>query len=121
MRIVNATRGTTVCSSAIVAGNPVRRLAGLMFHAGLPRGSALVLERCNGIHTCFMRFPLDVLFVSRDWRVVRVERAVPPWRFIPWVRGSSRVVELPAGAITESSTARGDVLRPVDTVSAWLA
>ncbi len=110
VRIVNLTRSTEVCSSAIMAGNATRRLVGLMFHPGLQPGLALVLEPCNGIHTCFMRFPVDVMFVSPEWRVLRIHRAVPPWRFMPRVSGVRRVVEMPVGTIALSCTAPGDLL-----------
>jgi hypothetical protein len=96
-----------------MAGDPARRLAGLMFRRGLQPGSAIVLEPCNGIHTCFMRFPVDVVFISFEWEVLRIAPAVPPWRFIPWVSGSRRVVEMRAGSVALSRTAPGDLLSPV--------
>ncbi|MCR4397473.1 MAG: DUF192 domain-containing protein [Firmicutes bacterium] len=111
MRIVNTTRNTELCSSATLAVTFIRRLRGLMFEKEMPPGHGLVLEPCRAIHTCFMRFPIDAVFISRDWRVVRVERSLAPWRFVPGVRGSFRVLELPCGSVGESLTRAGDALR----------
>lgn len=55
-----------------------------------------------------MRFPIDVLYVNGNGRVVRLERAMPPWRIGPFVRGCRQVVELPPGTIDRTGTAVGD-------------
>ncbi len=114
--IMNITRNTRIAESTEFATTAVRRFTGLMFRKGTPAGFALILEPCSGIHTCFMRFPVDVLFVSTGWKVIQAFRAVPPWRFIPLVRGARRVIELPAGAINASSTCPGDTLLLADAL-----
>jgi uncharacterized protein len=72
---------------------------GLMFRASLPAGEGMWIVPCNGIHTFFMRFPIDVLFLDRDQRLVRAFPRLRPWRMVPFVRGSRSVVELPAGTL----------------------
>jgi uncharacterized membrane protein (UPF0127 family) len=63
----------------IVARGP-RRLTGLIGRRTLPDGVALEIPRCRSVHTCGMRFALDLAWLDGERRVVRIDRAVPPWR-----------------------------------------
>jgi uncharacterized membrane protein (UPF0127 family) len=82
-----------------------------MFASGLPDEGALVIEPCSSIHMFFMRFPLDVLYVDRSDRVVRVQEGIKPWRIGPLhTAGARYVIELPVGAIQRSGTQVGDQL-----------
>jgi hypothetical protein len=76
--------------------------------AGLGAGEGLLILPCNSIHTHFMRFAIDVVYVSRALEVVHVDRAMAPWRFGRIHRGSHFVIELPAGAAEETEV--GDML-----------
>lgn len=74
-----------------------QRLSGLMGRSGVPGGyEGLAFGRCSSLHTCFMRFPLDIVFV-RDGVVTRIARDVRPWRFVWGGRGVD-AIEFPAGA-----------------------
>ncbi len=91
------------------------KFMGLMGRRSLPQGDGLWLPDENGIHMLFMRFPIDVLFVSRPTapnnmrRVISARRAVPPWRGVVWrVGGAKGVMELPAGTIEATGTTVGD-------------
>jgi uncharacterized protein len=106
----NRTRGSTVAANAPLANSYFSRLMGLMGRKPLPAGEGLIIEPCSSIHTCFMRFPIEVLFVDRAHRVLRATAAVQPWRFGPIVPQAHYVVELPAGAVAASNTQVGDVL-----------
>lgn len=76
-----------------------------------PPDSALVIDPCSSIHMFFMRFPIDVLYVDRDNRVVRVQEDLKPWRIGPvYTRGAKYVVELPAGTVESSGVEVGDRL-----------
>jgi uncharacterized protein len=72
------------------------RLLGLARLRSLDPNDALLLRRCRSIHTFGMRFPLDIVFVDRDWRVVRLARDVGPWRFVA-CRRAAAVIEVRAG------------------------
>ena len=89
-----------------------QRMVGLLGRARLPEGGAMVLLRCNAIHTWFMRFPIDVVFL-RDrppaWQVVKVVPALGPFR-LAWARGADTVVELPAGTLTRTPLKVGELL-----------
>jgi uncharacterized protein len=63
----------------VVARSPLARLLGLALRRRPPR-HALLLPRCRSVHTFGMRFPLDLIWLDRDGRVLRVDEAVPPWR-----------------------------------------
>ena len=72
--------GDLLASRATMARTLWTRMAGLLGRRGLPDGEALVFERCRAIHTVGMRFPIDVAFVDRTWRVVAVRSRVGPGR-----------------------------------------
>ena len=110
-RLVNRTRGGRVLASDVygVAGFG-GRLLGLMGHPALPPGQALVLDGDNSIHTLFMRFPIDVLFLDKAGRVKHLYHAMPPWRVSRIVVGSTRIVELPPGVLDATETEVGDEL-----------
>lgn len=80
------------------------RLVGLMGRVDI--GDGAIFEPCNGIHTCFMRVPIDVAFLDADDRVLAVFPAFPTWRFTPVVRSARRVVELAPGRL--GRTVAGD-------------
>jgi hypothetical protein len=71
-------------------------------------GEGLVLLGENSIHTFFMRFPIDVLYLDGDRQVMRLQRAMPPWRIGPLVRGCRYIVELPPGTLERTGTEVGD-------------
>ena len=110
-RLINETRGSELGGRITVARSFWSRGLGLMFRRGLASGAGLVIDPCGSIHTMWMRFPIDVLYVDREHRVVRADEAVPPWRVGPLRTGSRYVVELPAGVIRASGTHVGDRLR----------
>jgi hypothetical protein len=85
------------------------RKRGLLGRTGLPPGHALIIAPSNMVHTFFMRFPIDVLFVARDGRVLKARRSVPARR----VSGAFRafaVIEMAADALDSSDTRAGDRL-----------
>jgi uncharacterized protein len=88
----------------------VGRGLGLMFRRSLPPETAMWIAPCNGIHTFFMRFPIDVVFLDRRQRVVRVYPSLRRWRLVPLVLGAHSVVELAAGTLLPLALSKGDQL-----------
>ncbi len=86
------------------------RLLGLMGKAPLGPGKALLLQRCGSIHTCFMRFPLEVIFLDAENRVVRRIRHVRPWSFAWGGRNAVSAVEMEAGWLAPDAVTTGDRL-----------
>lgn len=88
----------------------VARLKGLIGRRGLADGEALLIRSCKGVHTVGMRFPIDVVFLDRDDRVVAVKEKMPPNRMSAIYLRASSALELPAGAVERSRTRPGDTL-----------
>jgi uncharacterized membrane protein (UPF0127 family) len=107
--LVNTRNARVVAHTLIPAFDSKARRQGLLRQDSLPEGSALIIAPSSAIHTFFMRFAIDVAFVARDGRVLKVRGAVPPWRIAGSLRGFA-VVELPAGVLAATDTKAGDVL-----------
>ncbi len=80
-----------------IAWTALDRLLGLMGRSTVPGALALWLPTCRSIHTCFMRFPIDVVYVDADLRVIRIHRNVRAWRASWGGRGSRHAFEVRAG------------------------
>jgi uncharacterized protein len=102
-------RAQVVCQRCAVADRPVPRLRGLMGRRGLAPGEGLLLRPAPSIHTWFMRFPIDAVFLDRDWRVVGIAGDVAPWR-TAGRKGAKAVLELPAGESARRGLRPGDLL-----------
>jgi len=101
------TDGRLVCR-ARVAASFTARFRGLMGAAELPPGSGLLLPRTSSVH--FMRFPIDVVFLDDERRVVAVTRALRPWRFAA-AKEAGAVLELAAGECDRLGLVEGEVLK----------
>jgi uncharacterized membrane protein (UPF0127 family) len=97
IRIQNLTRRTTVVSAGRVADRFWPRLIGLMLARPLPPGAGLMIVPCSSIHTQFMHFPIDVLYVNNEDVIVGIDRNLLPWRIGRFYKEVHYVVELPAG------------------------
>jgi uncharacterized membrane protein (UPF0127 family) len=108
--LTNVRNDRVVAHTLLRAFDSASRRKGLLKRDFLEEGSALVIAPTNAIHTFFMRFAIDVAFVARDGRVLKVRRALPPWRMSAAWRGFA-VVELAAGALDRAEVQPGDLLR----------
>ena len=108
MRITNETRDTLLADRAFEARGFWPRLVGLLRRSSLEPGEALLLDPCTSVHTAFMRFAIDVVYVDRDGKVVKVSPNLKPFRASGVLRGGRSVVELPAGVIEATGTVPGD-------------
>jgi uncharacterized membrane protein (UPF0127 family) len=108
-RLLNERTGLSVAHRIQTAFDSSSRRTGLLRHTSLPEGAALVIAPTNAIHTFFMRFPIDVAFVSKDGRVVKTHSTLAPWRIAAALRAYA-VVELPAGTLSRTGTKAGDRL-----------
>lgn len=106
--IVNLTRGRCVCVGEL-ANRPLPRMRGLMGRRCLPAGEGMLISPAPAVHTAFMRFPIDVLFLDRDMRVVEIVERLRPWRMAS-KRGARAVLELSAGECARCGVRNGDRL-----------
>jgi uncharacterized membrane protein (UPF0127 family) len=88
--------GDVVCERCLLAETALARMRGLLGRSGLSSGEGMLLRPASSIHTAFMRFPIDAVFLDRADRVVKVAADVPPWRMVA-CRGARTVLELNAG------------------------
>jgi uncharacterized protein len=93
---VRGEEGHVVCERCRVPTTIRGRMRGLLGRSELPAGEGMLLRRVSAIHTLFMRFIIDAVFLDRDHVVVAIESQVPPWRFASR-RHSRAVLELAAG------------------------
>lgn len=105
----NARSGSLLANSVHIAFDFRSRLQGLLGRRSLERGQALVLAPCNTVHTFFMKFSIDVLFMSGSGTVLTVLPGLKPWRFAT-SKGAAAAIELCAGTIDLSATRVGDRL-----------
>ncbi len=110
MVLVNATKKTIVSDRCRFANSVFKRMVGLLNRRALAQGEGLLLDRCYGIHTFFMRFSIDVLFLDKELRVMRAVPALPPFR-TSVVKHAVYVLELPVGSIQRSQTTAGDQIQ----------
>jgi len=106
---LSAPDGRVVCERCLVAARPLRRMRGLLGRRALPPGEGILLRPAASVHTFFMRFPIDVVFLDGDGVVLRIERELPAWR-VAACRGAKAAVELAAGEAARRGLRSGERL-----------
>ena len=101
--------GGPVCERCLLAETPLTRLKGLLGRKGLEQGEGLLLRPAASIHTFFMRFAIDAVWVDRDLNVLKVSHDVVPWRTAA-CKGAKGVIELAAGEARRVGVSAGDKL-----------
>jgi uncharacterized membrane protein (UPF0127 family) len=108
--LTNTRNNRVVAGTLLTAFDSATRRKGLLGRDSLADDTAMIIAPSNAVHTFAMRFAIDIAFVAKDGRVLKVRRAVKPRRLAAaW--GAFAVVELAAGALERSQTQKGDVLQ----------
>jgi uncharacterized membrane protein (UPF0127 family) len=105
----NQTRNTILGESVEIADTNEKRRVGLLEHTRLDPGAGLWIVPCESVHTFFMKFPIDLVYLDKRRKVRKVRHAVPAWRLSACLRAHS-ILELPAGTAEKSGTLPGDEL-----------
>src|SRR5258706_9329062 len=122
IRAKNQTRNTVLCERLENAGGLAGQSKGLLGRDSLEPDSGLLFD--NGrytpfmwMHMFFMRFAIDIVFLDRNGKVLKINRSLKPWRVSSIVVGARRALELPSGAVARSSTQPGDriIFEQLDT------
>ena len=108
-RVTNQTRNTVLATAADVADTSAKRRTGLLKHQRLEPGEGLWISPCESVHTFFMKFAIDLVYLDKHKKVRKVRHAVPPWRLSACLMAHS-VLELPAGIAASTGTQAGDQL-----------
>lgn len=82
----------------LIADSFCTRLAGLMFRKALPTATGLLLAPCNSVHMCFMRFSIDVVYLDKDYKIIKVVKKLKPWIGFSMCRRAWAALEFSAGA-----------------------
>jgi uncharacterized membrane protein (UPF0127 family) len=101
--------GSVVCERCGIADNFFSRMRGLLGRRQLPDDECLLIRPAGSIHTFFMRFPIDALFLDRELRVLAVSSDLKPWR-VAGQRGARVVVEMAAGQASKRGVQVGEQL-----------
>jgi uncharacterized membrane protein (UPF0127 family) len=111
MRALNRTRATILCARLEAAGGLRGQSRGLLGRDGLAADAGMLFRSSLPLmwmHMMFMRFPIDIVFLNSENKVIRICHDLHPWRLSPIVFGARTALELAAGAAAVSSTAIGD-------------
>lgn len=109
MAVRNLTKQTLLADRAGRAETPAQKNRGLLKHTSLEPGDGLWIKGTNAVHTFFMKFPIDLVYLNRRLEVVKVRHAVGAWR-LSWAMRANSVLELPAGMARQTRTEPGDQL-----------
>lgn len=99
MKCINLQTGQIIANNLQMKDGFFERMVGLLGRKDLPPSSGIILKPCTQIHTCFMRFNIDVIFLTKDLEVLYVIENMPPWRLSPLLLKSYYTIELGAGTL----------------------
>lgn len=100
MKMRNISTDGVILDHIEIADTFYKRFMGLMGRSALEKGKGMKINPCNSIHCFFMKFPIDVLFVSKDHVVIKIISDMKPWRVSSLVRGTRYVIEVNVNEIT---------------------
>ena len=111
MRLINQTKNSILAEEVFLADTSLKRLKGLLGKKLLPSGQALIIRPCSSVHTFFMRFAIDVIFVNKQDQIIRVIPDLKPFSMTRPYFHAAYVVELPVGVIKSTASLPGDTLK----------
>jgi uncharacterized protein len=109
LKVINRTRQTVLGTSIEVANHGATRRKGLLGRSGLPSGEGIWIVPCESVHTFWMKFPIDLVYLDRNKKVKKVRSGIPPWRMSVCLSAHS-VLEFASGTIHSTQTKPGDWL-----------
>lgn len=110
VEIKNQSNHTILGTKIGYANSPLSRFFGLLKKTHLDNGEGILLIPCNSIHMFFMKFPIDVVFLDRKYRVLKTIENLKPWKISPVVFKAQSVLELPVGSIEKNQIKENDIL-----------
>jgi hypothetical protein len=105
---VNLSNGAELANNLSTADTFFKRLKGLMFSKSLPAGHGLLIRPCQSIHTFFMNYSIDVLYISKDFEIVGLDETLKPATVGKFQKRAYLCLELPAGTIRKTKTKIGN-------------
>ena len=108
--LYNVNKDNLVLENIKLANGFLQKFKGLMGQKSLHKSEGLMLLSCNSIHTCFMRFPIDVVFLNINHEVIAMKKGVRPWRMVNFVKKAYITLEMTEGTIEYKNIELGDLL-----------
>ncbi len=99
LKVRHKESGVVLAERVEMANSLHTRVLGLMFRRELAGIDGLLIQPCNSIHTCFMRFSIDVIFLSANGEIIKILRSMKPWRFSWMYLRAVKALELKAGTV----------------------
>src|SRR5215470_5875710 len=99
MIVANPGKGTSLGEAIEVAQTAVQRVKGLLGRECLEDGQGLLFKKCSSLHTFFMSFPIDIVFMDKHQKVLKMSRGVKPYKLVAAPLRAHYALELPVGAI----------------------
>jgi len=110
MKLINPHDAQTIAENVEIAGSLVKRLVGLIGRHDFADGQAFIIPGCRQVHTFFMRFPIDVVFVDKNYKVLRTSESIKPYSTSCYCFKAVHAVELPAGTVASHKISLGSDL-----------
>jgi uncharacterized membrane protein (UPF0127 family) len=110
VRALNSRNDKELSNNVVVAERISERMKGLIGKKSFEKGEALWIRPCKSIHTIGLRFPIDILFLDSDNRVVESNEKLPPNRLSKIVFKAKTILELPEGTLSATETKKGDTI-----------
>ena len=101
MKVIHKKTNSIIANDLKIAKSLIDRTIGLMFVKETKGFDALLLEPCNSVHNFFVRFPIDLIFLNADMKIVKLVKCFKPWRMTGIYLKARKVLELPVGTITD--------------------
>lgn len=111
--LFNKSNKNVIVKKLSVADGFWSRMKGLMWKKDLAEDEGLLLVPCNSVHSMFMRFPIDLLFLDRELKIIRIIERFKPWKATPIFRDCHQVVEIKAGVASKKGVTVKDELEVI--------
>lgn len=112
-QLVNLSNGEILANHVDEAASFWRRFRGLMFTSNFPSGGALHIKPCRSIHTFFMNYAIDVMYLDTNFEIVGIDIAIPPGKVGKSYPNANSVIELPARRVLETETKIGQYIKKI--------
>lgn len=111
MQLLSKTGNKIIALDVMMADSFLGRLRGLLGRKSIKEEQCMMIVPCNSIHTFFMKFPIDAVFVDKDHKVVLIIHDIHPGRISPLVKTAHAVIEMQSGKAVREGISIGDVLQ----------
>jgi uncharacterized membrane protein (UPF0127 family) len=109
--VINESNNKLLVDRLFLADGFLTRFKGLMGREKINPREGILLVPCNSVHTMFMRFNLDLVFLDKNNSVIKIIAGLGPWKIVLPVSGAVKTLELPEGTVERSNTGLGNILK----------